>query len=1374
MDRLLRTLRQRPWVWGVGLGFVGAILVTMIVRAYAVRAVEANAEARQEAVVEAALATIEDRFLALRGRLHGRSQSLAADSAIVQGLQTWRERKERPPRLTQYVAGRTAGAHTTVEVYAPDGQVLAWTGTQIPVEDVQMGAEFPPSSQTAIVNDGKGQWALVAWAPVERDGDRLGAVRVAQVVRYRPPVQNRYVRAMSLEDRWSRQTGELVRVRWTSTSPNMPHRALRGVGGRVLGYASVVPPSSERLVERTASFYTDLLVAWVVGLIGWGLVLVVGWYLRLTRREGLRRHRRARRAALWRLAVVALLAIGARYAILFLNVPARWSVFGMGGASLFDPTYFASTLGGGILRSIGDLLLTGLWAAGLAVGVVYLARHYRPRAESLSTLPAALRRWRPRSPHAGRFLGTLVGLVGASLGGIVVLAFVVRRAVLDSTLDFFSRTGLLPEPLVLGVLCGLFLLVAAGLLFGIGGTWIATHRLLRHRPHTWPRGIGLVVGTGLLGIGIVGGYLGTDVRALVSLPYVLGTLAGVGVLAIYGLVGAREGDEVLTLRGLLGGLFAVTLLLYPLLYAGMDAKRQEHMVDAALSFERGQDPRVLYSIRQVLRSASNALPASLQDDTLMVDARVDSVATQLVRQSLLSSLATYEVRLSLLGPDGTVRRQYTPDGRVLGPPSDRAARRAFAVLRPTYERTLGPAIKQLPREATARPPERSRSQYAGLLGLPPRADSVETWVLLRIEPQSLLPGTGYGVSRVLLPDGSFGDLYADLSLAEFQHGTLVRSVGRDFGRTRLQPTERTALEEQSVLWRREIVRGRQYLTYYRQFVSGEETSPSTVAVRIPAVLAFDHLYYLLRLTVAGLCVGLVVYLLGLYVRYRRGRLPAPRVRFRNKVLNAFLVVGIVSMVAVGVVGVRVVTGENERVIERRMHEQLSRVEETLALEARSGERLWHVATRMDVDTLAARVGLDLHLYREGQLIRTSQPRLLRDGLVDERLPGSVYYRLYDEAYRFVTAEAAIGQFRYRVGYQALIDEEGRPQLVIGAPTLAQQEQLQEEQSRTLAYLFGALLLLVVVVMLTGVVLANALAQPIAQLRQGLEAVGEGRFTRSLSVDTRDEIGDLVETFNEMRDQLAESRRKLARQERELAWREMARQVAHEIKNPLTPMKLSIQHLRRAFERADDAAESSNFAEVFDRITSTLIEQVESLVRIADEFSTFARLPTRVPEPVDLTEVIQEAASLMEEEAANHDALTLDLPDDPLVVEADREELRRLYINLIKNALQAIPDDREGRVRVTARRVEERAGEAPAVYSEVIDNGAGIPPDVQDKVFEPNFSTKTSGTGLGLAIAQKSIDELGGEIGYETTEGEGTTFWIRLPLLEEESVMREES
>ena len=1364
MNRWPHTLRQHPWAWGIGLGLALAVLVTIVVRTYAVRAVEADAEARQEAVVETALATIDDRFRSLRRELHGRARGVAADSNVAEGLRTWREREKRLPTLTQHVVGLKTGPHTTIEVYTPDGRVLAWTGPRMPLDSARIGTGRPTKPHTTVVEDGNGRWALAAWTPVKRGGDVLGTVRVVRVVRYRPPVQNRYVGTRSLEDRWRRHTGELVRVRWASTPPRTPHSALRGVDGAILGYGTVDPPSPDRLVERTASFYTDLLVAWVVGLVGWGLSLVVLWYLRLARREGLRRHRRARKAAAQRLVVVALLATGTRYAMLSLDVPARWAGAGTGLAPLFDPTYLASTIGGGIFRSIGDLLLTGLWAGGLAVALGILARHYRPRADALSELPTALRTYAPKEPHAAHFLGILVGLVAGSLGGIVALASVVRRAVLDSTLDFFSRTGLLPEPLVLGVLCGLFLLMAAGILVGVGSTWIALRRLLHRRPRRWPRGIGLVLGTVLFGGGVTALYLGTDVQSLVSLPYTLGILGGLGGGAVYGLVGTRKGDEILTLRGLLGGLFAVTVLLYPLLYAGMDAKRQEHMVDAALSFEEGEDPRVLYSMRQVLRSAPETLAPPLQSGP-PESARIDSTATQLVRQSLLSSLDTYEVRLSMLGGDGVVRRQYTSDGRVQEKRFDRTVRDVFAALRPVYERSPGAVVEQLSREATARPSEQSRFQYAGLLGVPPGADSVDTWILLRIEPKSLLPGTGFGVSRVLLPNGSFGDLYADLSLAEFQDGTFIRSVGRDFGRTRLRPTEREVLQEQSTLWRREAVRGRQHLTYYRRFASDAGES-STVAVRIPAILAFDHLYYLLRLTVAGLCVGLLVYLLGLYVRYRRGQLPASRVRFRNKVLNAFLVVGIVSMVAVGVVGVRVVTGENERTIERRMHEHLARVEETLALEARPDERLWHVAQRMDVDTLAARVGLDLHLYQDGQLIRTSRPRLLRDGLVNERLSGSVYHDLYDEAYRFVTAEAAIGQFGYRVGYQALVDDEGRPQLVVGVPTLAQQEQLLEETSRTLAYLFGALLLLVVVVVLTGMVLANALAQPIAQLRQGLEAVGKGRFTRTLTVDTRDEIGDLVQTFNEMRDQLAESRRKLARQERELAWREMARQVAHEIKNPLTPMKLSIQHLRRAFERADGVRESSDFAEVFDRITSTLIEQVESLVRIADEFSTFARLPTRVPEPVDLTEIIQEAASLMEEEAANHDALDLHLPDEPVIVEADREELRRIYINLLKNALQAIPEDREGRVRVTARWTGEGDGRPPAVYSEVIDNGTGIPPDVQDKVFEPNFSTKTSGTGLGLAIAQKSIDELGGEIDYETTEGEGTTFWIRLPRAEE--------
>ncbi len=228
---------------------------------------------------------------------------------------------------------------------------------------------------------------------------------------------------------------------------------------------------------------------------------------------------------------------------------------------------------------------------------------------------------------------------------------------------------------------------------------------------------------------------------------------------------------------------------------------------------------------------------------------------------------------------------------------------------------------------------------------------------------------------------------------------------------------------------------------------------------------------------------------------------------------------------------------------------------------------------------------------------------------------------------------------------------------------------------------------------------------------------------------------------------------------------MARQVAHEIKNPLTPMKLSIQHLLRAYEdllaKDSDPRKLERFRGIFERITGTLFEQVNALKRIADEFSTFARMPTRMMEPLDLNAVIREAVTLMQEEADVE--IVLDLHPAPLVLEADREELRRIFINLIKNALQAIPPGASPHLEITTEKQVEN-GRAYA-YSTVTDTGVGIPPELHGRIFEPNFSTKTSGTGLGLAIVKKSVEALRGEIGFETEVGVGTTFWVRLPLKE---------
>ena len=585
------------------------------------------------------------------------------------------------------------------------------------------------------------------------------------------------------------------------------------------------------------------------------------------------------------------------------------------------------------------------------------------------------------------------------------------------------------------------------------------------------------------------------------------------------------------------------------------------------------------------------------------------------------------------------------------------------------------------------------------------------------------------------------------------------------------------LRTRAEVWRNEVVKERSYLTYYQRRSTNAEAvirapgGTHIVAVCSPAVNVFDHLYYLLRLTVAGLCIGIPFNLLGLWSRYRLGQLPAPHIRFRDKVLNAFLGVGIIAVAAVGLLGVQVVTGENERAVQSWLRQHLQEVEETLVLDAEGSEMPYRVIERMGIDSVAARVGLDLNLYEGADLIASSRHQLVRERLIDPRLPIEAYEALYFDGYQFTYVDEQLGSFTYTAGYYALLDEEGRPRYVVAVPTLPEQERIEEERARTLAYLFGALLLLLLLVMATASLLANALTRPIARLRAGLEEVAQGRFERMLPVDTRDEIGELVETFNAMQGQLAESRRQLAQQERQLAWREMARQVAHEIKNPLTPMKLSVQHLRRAY---DDAAAGdgavpppSRFTQLFDRVTTTLIEQIETLVRIANEFSSFARMPTRVMERLDLNTVVREAVDLMQAEAETEIVLTLH--GEPLILEADHEELRRVFINLIKNALQALPEE-EGQVVVTTSPqplLPAAAGPTGAfAYATVQDTGIGVPEELRDKIFEPNFSTKTSGTGLGLAITKKSIVELNGDIGFETVEGEGTTFWVRLPLADD--------
>ncbi|MEZ5000453.1 MAG: ATP-binding protein [Bacteroidales bacterium] len=236
-------------------------------------------------------------------------------------------------------------------------------------------------------------------------------------------------------------------------------------------------------------------------------------------------------------------------------------------------------------------------------------------------------------------------------------------------------------------------------------------------------------------------------------------------------------------------------------------------------------------------------------------------------------------------------------------------------------------------------------------------------------------------------------------------------------------------------------------------------------------------------------------------------------------------------------------------------------------------------------------------------------------------------------------------------------------------------------------------------------------------------------------------------------ELHDSAIRLARSEREDAWREMAKQIAHEIKNPLTPMKLNVQQLYKSWNDG-----SEDFAERLARFTENQIEQIDNLSSIATEFSSFARMPKAKPGKTDLVSAVRNVSQLFSD--IRNIKLNLNINSlEEAYIYADREQLSSMLTNLLRNAVQAIPSNRKGQIDLA---LEVKGA---TVLLSVKDNGTGIPEELREKLFLPNFTTKSSGMGLGLAIVKRIVETAGGSLWFETRLGEGTVFFVEYPLID---------
>jgi signal transduction histidine kinase len=532
------------------------------------------------------------------------------------------------------------------------------------------------------------------------------------------------------------------------------------------------------------------------------------------------------------------------------------------------------------------------------------------------------------------------------------------------------------------------------------------------------------------------------------------------------------------------------------------------------------------------------------------------------------------------------------------------------------------------------------------------------------------------------------------------------------------------------------------------------------ALGYPALTVFDRLVHLAELTtLAGLVFVIVLLATAAFTRMARERprvgralLREIRASFYRKLFLAFVLASIIPVLTLAFVirayfaGLLRANVEAEAARSASVAQRV--IEESQALQLQGGEQLPPASDDVMI-WISQVIDQDVNVFRGPELLATSERDLFASGLLPTRTPADVYRGIALQRLPSFVGEDRIGSLPYMIA-AAPVRAGGRD-AILTVPLANQQREIEEEVDEIDRGVHLAALFFILVGAAMGLSMAERIADPVSRLTRATRRIASGDFDARIAVRSADELRRLVDAFNSMAAELKAQRTQLERTHRLEAWAEMARQVAHEIKNPLTPIQLSAEHLRRV--HADRGAP---MGPVLEGCVTAILGQVRLLRQISSEFSNFASSPTARPAPVSLPELVAEIVEPYltglagRVEVQNH----VSAPLPPVFV--DRTLIGRALSNIIENALHAMP----GHGAITLNAAEEPG----FVVLRVRDTGVGMDDEALARVFEPYFSTKATGTGLGLPIARRNVELSGGRIEVESTRGRGTTVILRLPTV----------
>ena len=601
-----------------------------------------------------------------------------------------------------------------------------------------------------------------------------------------------------------------------------------------------------------------------------------------------------------------------------------------------------------------------------------------------------------------------------------------------------------------------------------------------------------------------------------------------------------------------------------------------------------------------------------------------------------------------------------------------------------------------------------------------------------------------GYSELLLDKKYQGYIkLKDYSFAKYINGNLALRTG-DFP---YDKTDNEYVDKESD-YRIFTLEGYNHVLYKNGSVTVLISEPRLSIVNV--VVSFAYLFALILLM-----SNLVVFIV-----YRPSLKHLFYLTFRQKLQIAFIGILLFSFISVGILtalfSIKQYKSRHLEAIKEKVSSIYTELENRLSLEYRLSSD-WHDDSDPSLNDLLIRLSnvfnTDINMYDlNGMLMATSRPEVFYRDLTGSRMNMDALMNLkYLTKSEYIQKEK-IASLEYISAYVPFYNSSNQLLAYLNLPYFRMQSVIAREISNVIVVVVNFTLLMIILTMSLAVIIAGRLASPLRMLSEGLASVELGKQGKHLTYKGQDEISEMVRQYNRMLDELQESATKLANSEREYAWREMAKQVAHEIKNPLTPMKLNIQQLYKSWKDG-----IPGFDKKLERFTSNQIEYIDTLSSIASAFSAFAKLPAARPVEVDLIGQIKTSLELFKD--IEKITFRIDWPTDcTIMVMADKEHLNGIYSNLIKNAIQSIPQDRDGIIHITLTLSGDKA------TTSISDNGSGIPEELKQSLFIPNFTTKSSGMGMGLSIVKRYVENAGGRIWFESETGTGSTFFVELPVI----------